>query len=161
MLIHAEGDRAIDAGTSIRSALGRGISDEFVEPIIIDDTSGRSGGRIMKGDAAIFFNHRGDGMRQLAKSLTSADIDTVCMVEYDASLPLPIAFPSTNDSKGLAAAILGGGSKPVAISESFRAQEIGRLIGTDAGTVLFKTNSDASNTMQPESCSFRIADAAI
>lgn len=161
MLIHAEGDRAIDAGTSIRSALARGISDEFVEPIIIEDTPGRSGGRIMKGDAAILINHRGDGMRQLAKSLASADIDTICMVEYDASLNLPVAFPSTNDSKGLAAAISRSGSNPVAISETFRAQEIGRLIGTDAGSVLFKTASGALTIAQPESCSFRIADAAI
>ena len=113
MLVHSEGERALDAVSAIRSSFLRGISDEFIEPIVLEDGSGEPIGKIKNGDVVIFFNHRGDRMRQLVKSLSVLDetdisslskphIETVCLTEYDRSFRLPVAFKQEIEDKALA-----------------------------------------------------------
>lgn len=103
MLVHAEGERGLDAVSSIRSSFLRGISDEFISPIVLEDREGEPIGTIKSGDTVIFFNHRGDSTWQLVKSLavseaddlaalTKPRIETVCLTEYDRGFELPVAF---------------------------------------------------------------------
>lgn len=103
MLVHAEGERSTDAMTAIRSSFLRGISDEFISPIVLERRNGEPIATVKSGDTVIFFNHRGDSMRQLVKSLAVSDpddaaglnkpkIDAVCITEYDRSFELPVAF---------------------------------------------------------------------
>jgi 2,3-bisphosphoglycerate-independent phosphoglycerate mutase len=103
MLVHAEGERATDAVTAIRSSFLRGISDEFISPIVMEDGEGAPVGTVKSGDVVIFFNHRGDTMRQLVKSLAVFDpddaaalnkprVEAFCITEYDRNFGLPVAF---------------------------------------------------------------------
>jgi 2,3-bisphosphoglycerate-independent phosphoglycerate mutase len=69
MLVHGEGERTRDVRTAIRSSFLRGISDEFIAPIVIENELGQPSGKILDGDAVIFFNHRPDTMRQLVRSV--------------------------------------------------------------------------------------------
>lgn len=159
MMVHGEGDQEADAGAAVRDAFTRGISDEFVEPIVVEKTAGR----VKKGDVAIFFNHRADGMRQLARSFASSGIDTICMVEYDAGLKLPVVFPPADRSEDLAETLAAAGLGSAVISETRRSLEMSRLAGwtNHAQTIMFNTVADQLLSMQPESSSFKIADAAI
>lgn len=111
MLVHSEGERATDAVTAIRSSFLRGISDEFIAPIILEE-NGTPIASVKNGDVVIFFNHRSDRMRQLVKSLSvndSADasfrkpnIETVCLTEYDRTFSLPAAFKQDSEENVLA-----------------------------------------------------------
>ena len=100
MLVHAEGERASDAVTAIRNSFLRGISDEFIAPIVIESEPDKPLATVKNGDLVIFFNHRADGMRQLVRSLcvpegeaaSKPDVDTVCLTEYDRAFNLPAAF---------------------------------------------------------------------
>lgn len=103
MLVHAEGERTFDAINTIRNSFLRGISDEFIAPIVIEKEAGVPVASIRDGDVVIFFNHRPDTMRQLVRSLALADegewtnsgrprIDAVCLTEYDPGFDLPVAF---------------------------------------------------------------------
>jgi 2,3-bisphosphoglycerate-independent phosphoglycerate mutase len=103
MLVHAEGERTFDAMHTIRNSFLRGISDEFIAPIVIEKEAGVPVASVKDGDVVIFFNHRPDTMRQLVRSLALADegawtnagrprIDAVCMTEYDPGFDLPVAF---------------------------------------------------------------------
>ena len=90
--------RATDALSALRAAYERGENDEFVLPTVID------GAQPMRdGDAVVFMNFRADRARQL----TDAFVDPgfagfearrpklsrfVCLTEYDAKLPAPVAF---------------------------------------------------------------------
>jgi 2,3-bisphosphoglycerate-independent phosphoglycerate mutase len=67
MLVHGEGEHAEDARTAIRSSFLRGISDEFISPIVIEGERGIA--TLRDGDTVIFFNHRPDTMRQLVRSV--------------------------------------------------------------------------------------------
>ena len=69
MLVHSEGERASDAVGAIRNSFLRGISDEFIQPIILEDETGEPIASIKNDDVVVFFNHRSAEMRQLVKSL--------------------------------------------------------------------------------------------
>ncbi len=113
MLVHAEGERAFDPVNAIRSSFLRGISDEFIAPIIIEESAGVPVATVKTGDTVVFFNHRGDRMRQLVKSLSVKDetdiaslnkpqVETVCLTEYDRSFNLPVAFRPDEEANVLA-----------------------------------------------------------
>ncbi len=113
MLVHSEGERATDAVSAIRGSFLRGISDEFIQPIILEEKPGVPIASIKNNDVVIFFNHRPDSMRQLVKSLTVSDageptalskpkIEVVCLTEYDRQFNLPVAFKQSSEDNVLA-----------------------------------------------------------
>ncbi len=80
------------------------ITDEFVEPVCILGSDGKPKATIENGDAVIFFNFRGDRPREITRAFVQddfqgfertarPDIYYVCMTQYDATIPAPVAFP--------------------------------------------------------------------
>lgn len=113
MLVHSEGERATDAVAAIRGSFLRGISDEFIAPVVLEEKPGSPVASIKNDDVVIFFNHRSDRMRQLVKSLAVTDnsefaafgkpkIEAVCLTEYDRTFDLPVAFKQDNEENVLA-----------------------------------------------------------
>jgi 2,3-bisphosphoglycerate-independent phosphoglycerate mutase len=113
MLVHAEGERAFDAVSAIRGSFLRGVNDEFIQPVVLEETPGIPVATIKDGDTVVFFNHRADRMRQLVKSLAVTEkdeanpvvkpkIEAVCLTEYDRSFGLPVAFPLEEETNSLA-----------------------------------------------------------
>ena len=91
---------------SLETAYAAGITDEFIEPFVLHDTSGALTPRLADGDVVICFNFRSDRMRQLCDALTSPTFDgfnidgrprlsVTTMMEYDPTFTYPIAFPAT------------------------------------------------------------------
>jgi 2,3-bisphosphoglycerate-independent phosphoglycerate mutase len=104
LLIHAEGKRTIDPVLAIKESYENGVTDEFVEPIVVTRETGEPVATISEGDAVIFFNYRSDRARQITSALAVPDFDGfdvsrrprlhyVCFTQYDKTYPLPIAFP--------------------------------------------------------------------
>jgi 2,3-bisphosphoglycerate-independent phosphoglycerate mutase len=91
--------RAADAADALQAAYARGENDEFVKPTVVGD-----GTPMRDGDAVVFMNFRADRARQLSAAFVRADFAgfarprplalarCVCLTEYDASLPAPVAF---------------------------------------------------------------------
>ncbi len=79
MLVHAEGERAFDAVSAIRSSFLRGINDEFIATDYFGGKPGMPIATVKNGDAMIFFNHRADRMRQLVKSLANERFGRSCL----------------------------------------------------------------------------------
>jgi 2,3-bisphosphoglycerate-independent phosphoglycerate mutase len=103
LLVHAEGERAIDPIAAIRAAYERGLTDEFIEPIVMERERNEPVATISTDDAVIFFNFRPDRARQLTNALAvpgfggfptpqRPKVDFVCFTKYDETFPLPIAF---------------------------------------------------------------------
>jgi 2,3-bisphosphoglycerate-independent phosphoglycerate mutase len=104
LLVNAEGEHAIDPVEAIKRAYERGVTDEFVEPIVIEREGSQPVATIESEDAVIFFNFRPDRARQITRALTEPGfggfptpqrprVDFVCFTRYDATFDLPIAFP--------------------------------------------------------------------
>jgi len=113
LLIKAVGERARDPVGAIKESYRRGVTDEFVEPLVMVGESGEPVATIQDGDAVIFFNFRPDRARQITRALAIAGfdefptphrptIDFVCFSVYDVTFPLAVAFPPRKHEKILA-----------------------------------------------------------
>jgi 2,3-bisphosphoglycerate-independent phosphoglycerate mutase len=180
MLVHAEGERASDPVNAVRSSFQRGISDEFIAPIVIENGAGTPLTTVKNGDLVVFFNHRADTMRQLVRSLAVPEpgeaalsvkpkIDVVCLTEYERSFELPVAFPLPSRSNNLADVFSQNGVNNYRITESDRFAHITRFLngGTDAAAPnelhlqVPSTARASDRESEPEMRSFKIADTLI
>jgi 2,3-bisphosphoglycerate-independent phosphoglycerate mutase len=113
LLVHGTGEPSRDPVAAIKQSYEKGITDEFVEPVVIQDEFGRPVATIGEGDGVIFFNFRPDRARQLTRALAVANFnefptpsrpraDFVCFTVYDRTFPLPVAFPPNEHHNVLA-----------------------------------------------------------
>jgi 2,3-bisphosphoglycerate-independent phosphoglycerate mutase len=176
MLIHAEGERANDPAAAVRSSFLRGISEEFIPPIVIEREPGVPAATIADGDLVVFFNHRPDTMRQLVRSVAVPDmgrtvasgkprIEAVCLTEYDRAFTLPVAFPPIRESRGLAEMLAEHGINNFRISETERIPHITRFFDceTEPSSIFehvyeLPSASISIRESEPEMMSFKIAD---
>ncbi|MEJ7575620.1 MAG: 2,3-bisphosphoglycerate-independent phosphoglycerate mutase [Pyrinomonadaceae bacterium] len=102
-MVNAEGERVGDPVEGIKVSYERGITDEFIEPMIALRETGEPVATIRDGDTVINFNYRSDRARQLTRALAVEDFDGfpashrpqvnyVCLTQYDKTFPLPIVF---------------------------------------------------------------------
>jgi 2,3-bisphosphoglycerate-independent phosphoglycerate mutase len=135
MLVHAEGERATDPVTAVRASYLRGIGDEMIEPVVLEDEAGASIGTIKNGDAVIFFNHRGDRMRQLVRAVTFLELeeaddsgkpklDVFCLTDYDAVLNLSAAFENRDEKNLLAEVFAQNSTRNCRLTESEKELDI-------------------------------------
>jgi 2,3-bisphosphoglycerate-independent phosphoglycerate mutase len=84
-VIRRNGDASVPK--ALQASYSRGITDEFIEPIVVADAP-----RIEPGDTAIFFNFRPDRGRQLSRLLLDAGFDLTTMTRYAEDLKCPVVF---------------------------------------------------------------------
>lgn len=104
-MVYGEGKREIRALEAVSKSYAKGVTDEFVLPVVIADKNVEPV-KIEDGDGVLFFNFRPDRGRQLTRALTEKDfsdfnedkprpcVDMVTMTEYEEALKnLTIAYP--------------------------------------------------------------------
>ena len=92
-----EGAEADDPVEAVEASYERGVTDEFIEPIV---TSGRP--RLTRDDAAVFFNFRPDRARQLTQRLLEQGFDLTTMTRYRDDLDCPVAFEEQHVAETMA-----------------------------------------------------------
>ena len=116
--------RATDAFAALTAAYTRGENDEFVAPTVID-----GGAPIADGDVVVFMNFRADRARQLTAALVDAQFAgfqarrpalsrMVCLTEYDARLPVAVAFAPDNLLHTLPQVVADAGLTQLRIAET-------------------------------------------
>jgi 2,3-bisphosphoglycerate-independent phosphoglycerate mutase len=93
----AEGALAEDRVAAVRASYERGITDEFIEPIVFPDCP-----RLTPEDEAIFFNFRPDRARQLTQKLFAAGVTVTTMTRYREDFDCAVAFPEQTVEETLA-----------------------------------------------------------
>jgi 2,3-bisphosphoglycerate-independent phosphoglycerate mutase len=86
-IVNRVGVEARDPVAAVQASYDAGITDEFIEPIVIDGAPA-----VEEGDSAIFFNFRPDRGRQLSRLLVDSGFDLTTMTRYSTSLDTPVAF---------------------------------------------------------------------
>lgn len=79
MLVEGEGNRFESAADAMASAYQAEVTDEFIEPAVIDGVEGR----IRPGDVVFCFNFRTDRCRQITTALTQQDFPDHGMATLD------------------------------------------------------------------------------
>jgi 2,3-bisphosphoglycerate-independent phosphoglycerate mutase len=129
-IVHGVGERAPTAAAAIEAGYTRGENDEFVAPTVIDGVDGT----VRSGDPIIHANFRADRARQLTHALADrdfagfdraapdgrpapADLLVVTMTEYEAGLPVEVAFPP-EEARSLAEAFSEAGWTQFHVAET-------------------------------------------
>ena len=112
-IVKGEGEHADDPIEAIRRSYERGVTDEFVEPVVLD---GRP--RLEPGDTAIFFNFRPDRARQLTQRLLEAGFDVTTMTRYRDDLDTPVAFEERDVPETLAEVLASHGVRQLHAAET-------------------------------------------
>ncbi|CAN5166654.1 2,3-bisphosphoglycerate-independent phosphoglycerate mutase [soil metagenome] len=109
-----EGELADDPVAAIEESYARGLTDEFVEPVVF---TGRPRLDPAK-DSAIFFNFRPDRGRQLTQRLLEAGVDLTTMTRYRADSPCPVAFGKQVVENTLAEVLARNGARQLHAAET-------------------------------------------
>src|SRR5207302_8751794 len=99
-IVEGTGERADDPVEAVKASYERGVTDEFIEPVVLE---GRP--RLTRDDAAIFFNFRPDRARQLSQKLLEARFDLTTMTRYSGDFDCPVAFAEQQVDETLAQAL--------------------------------------------------------
>jgi 2,3-bisphosphoglycerate-independent phosphoglycerate mutase len=108
------GESADDPVAAVQGSYARGVTDEFVEPIVL-----RGRPRLdPKRDAVIEFNFRPDRARQLTQRLLEADVDVVTMTRYRDDFSCPVAFDEQTVAGTLAETLASAGRRQLHAAET-------------------------------------------
>jgi 2,3-bisphosphoglycerate-independent phosphoglycerate mutase len=112
-ICRGEGVHAVDPVQAVRESYEREITDEFIEPIVLE---GRP--RLRPQDAAVFFNFRPDRARQLSQRLLEAGVDLTTMTRYRDDFPFPVAFEDQEVRNTLAEVLAANGIRQLHVAET-------------------------------------------
>ncbi len=118
-MVRGVGNAVDDPVVGITQAYERGETDEFIKPLVVH-RDGHPAGLIRNGDGIFCFNFRADRMRQIVRALAIEGFDgfdtgprpsvsIATMTEYDATFPIPAAFPPIAISRILAEVVSDAG----------------------------------------------------
>ena len=124
MLVHGEGRSSESTEAVFESSYAAGITDEFIEPHIIERTS------VVDRDAVVFFNFRADRGRQLVNAFTQKPTDAqfevvsfrklyfATLTPYDKAFGLPVAFDKVDLEETLGEVIASAGLRQLRVAET-------------------------------------------
>jgi 2,3-bisphosphoglycerate-independent phosphoglycerate mutase len=126
LLVLGQGRATADTAVGvIRKSYTDGVTDEFVAPATVTGVDGR----MLDGDAVVFFNFRPDRAREITRALVDPDFDGfdrpevprlrfVCLTEYDPTIPAPVAFAKDLPCCTLAEVLSAAGLRQLHIAET-------------------------------------------
>ena len=113
-ILGGAGAQAHDPVDAVRASYVRGVTDEFVEPVVLDGRPRLDPAR----DGAIVFNFRPDRVRQLTERLLDTGVDVVTMTRYRDDLECPVAFAEQQVAETLAEVLAAAGRRQLHAAET-------------------------------------------
>jgi 2,3-bisphosphoglycerate-independent phosphoglycerate mutase len=125
-LINGDGEKYADVLQGVKASYDKGVTDEFIKPII---NSFVSNGKIKEGDVVICFNFRTDRCREITQVLTQQDMPDfgmkklnlhyTTMTEYDKTFKnVNVIFETDNLNNTLGEILQQNGLKQIRIAET-------------------------------------------
>jgi 2,3-bisphosphoglycerate-independent phosphoglycerate mutase len=117
-IVLGEGKRAASVQPILEASYAAGVTDEFLEPVVVTGPDGGPVATLRDDDSAIFFNFRADRARQLTRALALDTFDGFerpvfpriwmsTMTMYDSTFGLPVALEPQVFSCSLAEVLAG------------------------------------------------------
>ncbi len=165
---------ASTATEAVTASYERGVTDEHVEPTLID-----GGPPLEDGDSVVFFNFRADRARQLVRMLADIDpvwsfettppaVRLVTMTEYDSRFELPVAYPPLEPTDTLGEQLSEAGLTQLRLAESEKYAHVtyflngGREIEFDGETRVIVPSPDVATYDEvPEMSAAELTDEAL
>jgi 2,3-bisphosphoglycerate-independent phosphoglycerate mutase len=125
-VVHGNAPHAETALDVITESYESGVTDEFIEPVVIEGTNSA----IADNDAIVFVNFRADRMRQLVGTMVREEFDgfdrgripenlvIATMTQYESDFPAQVIFPPEDVRNPLARVISDAGLSQFHIAET-------------------------------------------
>ena len=173
-MVYGEGHHSSDPVAAVAESYANGITDEFVEPVVIDPD-----GTISDNDSIIFFNYRPDRAREITRAIVDPDFDGfareffpttyVCTTEYDASMPnVLVAWPRIAVKNGLGEYLSSMGMTQLRLAETEKYAHVTFFFNGGVETqypgedrVLVPSPKVATYDLQPEMSAFEVCDKCV
>lgn len=174
VIVNGKGETSNNVSTAIQKNYDNGITDEFIEPTVLDTE-----GTISEGDVIIFFNFRTDRGRELTEVLSQKDFHEqnmhkldlyyVTMTNYDDSFKgTKVVYDKENIKDTLGEVLANHGKKQIRIAETEKYPHVtfffngGREEPFDGEKrILCPSPKVATYDLQPEMSAYEIRDAII
>ncbi len=128
LLVNAEGEKTNNILDTIRKSYTNGITDEFIEPIVVTQNN-QPIAQIKEGDVVLFFNFRTDRGRELTRALSQEDfheqnmhklnLNFTTMTNYDDSfIGINVIFNKDNLKDTLGEVLSAHGKHQIRIAET-------------------------------------------
>jgi 2,3-bisphosphoglycerate-independent phosphoglycerate mutase len=173
-MVLGEGRRAPSARAAIETAYAAGENDEFIVPTVIQGFV-----PMRAEDEVIFFNFRKDRPRQMVEALIEEDFEhfnrgdflpvrITCMMEYDPTYRLPVAFDHDRPATTLAQLLSDAGLKQLHCAETEKAAHVTYFFNGGRGEafrgedrVIIPSPKVATYDLKPEMSAPEVADAVV
>ncbi|MFN3641220.1 MAG: 2,3-bisphosphoglycerate-independent phosphoglycerate mutase, partial [Flavobacterium sp.] len=179
LLVNGQGIPSQDLLTSIEKSYQEGVTDEFIQPIVMTKADGSPVASIQDGDVVIFFNFRTDRGRQLTEVLSQKDFHEynmhklslyyVTMTQYDETYEnIKVIYHKDNLTETLGEVLERNGKKQIRIAETEKYPHVtfffsgGREEPFEGETrILCPSPKVATYDLQPEMSAFELKDALL
>ena len=173
-MVHGKGNSAISASEGIRTSYSNGITDEFIEPISLEEN-----GSIKEGDVAICFNFRTDRPREISIALTqkdfpehemkALDMSYYSMTMYDGTFNnVNVIFEKDNLAKTLGEVVSMNNRTQVRIAETEKYPHVTFFFSggrekefNGERRLLVNSPKVATYDLQPEMSAFEVRDRIV
>lgn len=129
LLVNGFGEKTSDALAAVKNSYDNGVTDEFIQPIVVVNDTNQSIGTIHEGDVVLCFNFRTDRGREITQALTQQDFPEqgmkkislyyITLTNYDDSFDnVKVIFDKDNLENTLGEMISSLGLKQIRIAET-------------------------------------------
>lgn len=179
LLVHGTGTLSTNAVASIQASYNEGVTDEFIQPIVMTADGEHPVAVIEDGDVVVFFNFRTDRGRQLTEVLSQVDMHEqnmhklnlyyVTMTNYDDSYKgIHVIYDKDNLTETLGEVVARNGKKQIRIAETEKYPHVtfffsgGREEPFEGETrLLCPSPKVATYDLQPEMSAFDLKNALV
>jgi 2,3-bisphosphoglycerate-independent phosphoglycerate mutase len=129
LIVSGKGTPAANIIEAMKESYDAGVTDEFMKPIVVIDSTGKPVGTIKEGDVIVFFNFRNDRAKELTIALTQKDMPECgmktiplyycTMTPYDATFKgLHVIYPKDNADNTIGEVLSSAGKTQLRIAET-------------------------------------------
>jgi 2,3-bisphosphoglycerate-independent phosphoglycerate mutase len=178
-MVRGTGELTTDALAAVQRSYEAGVTDEFINPIIVTNGENEPVATIEEGDVVLCFNFRTDRGREITQALTQVDYPEqgmqklnlyyVTMTNYDDKFRnVHVIFDKDNLQNTLGEVLAAAGKKQIRIAETEKYPHVTFFFSggrenpfTGESRLLCPSPKVATYDLQPEMSAFDIRDAIV
>ncbi len=179
LIVNGIGTPAENIIDAMQDSYLKGVTDEFMKPIVITDNQGEAIGKIKEGDVVVFFNYRNDRAKELTIVLTQKDMPECgmktiplyycTMTPYDATFRgLHVIYPKENAEKTIGEILSVNGRSQLRIAETEKYAHVTFFFSggreekfKNEERIMISSPKVATYDLQPEMSAYGVRDAVI
>jgi 2,3-bisphosphoglycerate-independent phosphoglycerate mutase len=179
LIVGGVGEPAENIIDAMEKSYSRGVTDEFMRPIVITGTDGNAIGKVKEGDVIIYFNYRNDRAKELTIALTQRDMPEngmktiplyyCTMTPYDSTFQgLHIIYPKGNANNTIGEVLSVAGKRQLRIAETEKYAHVTFFFSggreekfKNEERIMIPSPKVATYDLQPEMSAYAVKDAVI